>query len=328
MVDFYFRENGIQYPAEEYIKANLVEFINVIPVAKNYLNDKLKEESQPTEINFVKYPHLGDELFNDFRIASEGLDSPKEQYNQSGGVAIYIKDEKDQNLILKNGYRDLRIGYISMIEHYSVIQNIFGTLHELTHFRDPYSSSINYAIKIYEKKYQQNTELFIQHRTRHILNEFYANYRTYKFSKSILVLLNLKEFDIRDILETTIFNLKSASESLNEQLNQIKNLEESYFRFDQYLKICFQFFESIFRTYGKWHGLRRDFKEIDKIFIKLFDFLKKMLGEASLEFIIEYLNLIESLLNPEFKKEGNIEEMYKKFNHLGSRYPNVLNLLK
>lgn len=172
MTDFYFKEKSVQHPAEEYFRANLGKFKDVLTVAKNYLNKKLKDDPQPTEINFVRYPHLGDELFNDIRIASEGLGLPKEYYNQLGGVAIYIKDEQDQNLILRDGYRDLRIGYIPIVEHYSVIENVFGALHELNHFRDPYSSSINYAIKIYEKRYQQNTELFIQHRTRNVLNEF------------------------------------------------------------------------------------------------------------------------------------------------------------
>ena len=328
MTYFYFKEKGVQYPAEEYFKANLEKYMDVLTIAKNYLNEKFKENSRPTEINFVRYPYLGDELFNDLRIASEGLDLPKDYYNQLGGVAIYIKGEQDQNKILREAYRELRIGYIHIAEHYGVIENVFGALHELNHFIDPYSSSINYATKIYEKRYQQNTELFIQHNTRHILNEYYANYRAFKFLKSILTLLDLQEFDIKAILESTIYNLENSLEDLINRLNIIKNLEENYTRFNQYLIICFRFFENIFKIFGKWHGLSQDFKEIDNIYIKFYENLRPQLKNGSLEFIIDYLNPIESLINPDFKKKGNLEELYKLFYHLGSRYPDVLNSLE
>lgn len=328
MVDFYFKGKGVQYPAEEYFKTNLEEYLDVLTVVKNYLNEKLKDDSQPTEINFVKYPYLGDELFNDFRIASEELDLLKEFYNQLGGVAIYIKDEQDQNLILKDGHRDLRIGYICIVEHYSIIENVLNALHELNHFRDPFNSSINYATIIHEKKYQQDTKLFIQHNTRHILNEYYANYRAYKFIKSFLIFLDLQELDVKPILDITVYNLENSFKDLKNNLNAIKNLEEDYNRFNQYLIFCFRFFEIVFKFFGKWHGLRQDFKELDNAFVKLYEYLGIELKKISFDFIINSLTSTVSLINPEFKKKGNLIELYKIFYQLGSRYPKVLNSLE
>lgn len=63
MTEFYFKEKGVQHPAGEYFNANLKEFEPVLIIIKKYLNKELDPNSQPTEINFVKYPYLGDELY-------------------------------------------------------------------------------------------------------------------------------------------------------------------------------------------------------------------------------------------------------------------------
>lgn len=324
MTDIYFKGEGVQYSAEEYFKTNLKNYIDVLNITKKYLCEKLKVEYQPTEINFVKYPHLGDELFKDDRIVSDKLNETKEDFNQIGGVAIYIKDEQDQNQILMEGYRNLRISYISIIEHYSIIQNALGAIHELNHFRDPFNTSVNFITKFFEKGYEQDTKLFIQHNVRNILNEYYANYRSYKYLKSILLILNLLEFDIIGILNESLFNLKNSLELFKEQLVSLKKMEENYQRFNQYLSICFKLFETIFKLLGKWHGLKKDFKDIDKVFIIIWEKYKR---QIDVEFIISYLDLIESTINPNFKKEGNIEGFYNLFYYLESEYPRVLNSL-
>jgi len=73
-------------------------------------------------------------------------------------------------MILKEEYRDLRIGYISIVEHYNIIENILSAIHELNHFKDPFNSSINYVKKFHSKGYEQDTTKFIQFNVRNILN--------------------------------------------------------------------------------------------------------------------------------------------------------------
>jgi len=94
MTDFYFRKEGKSYEAEKYFKEELIQNINILTITKKYIKENL-QVMQPTEINYVMYPHLGEELFKDERIAIEELEGEKNDYNNYGGVAIYIRDEED-----------------------------------------------------------------------------------------------------------------------------------------------------------------------------------------------------------------------------------------
>ncbi len=324
MTDIYFREDKVQYCGEEYFKTNLNEYMDVLSITKKYLNEELNEEDRPTEINFVNYPYLGNELFNDDRIASHELDASKEYYNQLIGVAIYIKDEQDQNLLLKDGFRDLRISYISIIKHYNIIGNALGAIHELNHFRDPFSSSINSATLFDE----QDKKLFVQFKIRDLLNEYYATYRAYKYLKYILIFINLQELDFTWIFRQIMTQFNSSLMDFKKRLIILKDLEDNYDRFNRYFTTCCFFFDPIFRTLGKWHGLKSNWEDIDKIFIKLLEHFKNQLDKESYEFIINYLDSIKAILIPDFKNIGNIEELYDLFYHLAKRYPTILNSLK
>ncbi len=327
MTDYFFRKDGIPNEAEQYFKEALTENIDILTITKRYIKENLQQEMQPTEINYVMYPHLGEELFKDDRIATEGLEGREDNYNNYGGVAIYIRDEEDQNMILKEEYRDLRIGYISIVEHYNVIENILSAIHELNHFRDPFNSSVNYVTKFHKEGYEQDKKQFIQHNVRHILNEYYANYRTYKYLKTILIYLNVEDFDIEGILNQSLYNLKSSLTQFKDKLISLKDMEENYYRFSQYLTIFFRFYEIILKFLGKWHGLLQNNKEINPIFKKIWEYLKKKIEEDSLEFIITSIDLIKAIITPNFKEKGNILELYTLFYNIASQYSSVIESL-
>jgi len=326
MTDFYFRKEGKSYEAEKYFKEELTQNINILTITKKYIKENL-QVMQPTEINYVMYPHLGEELFKDERIAMEEVEGEKNDYNNYGGVAIYIRDEEDQNMILKEEYRDLKIGYISIVEHYNIIENILSAIHELNHFKDPFNSSINYVKKFLSKGYEQDTIKFIQFNVRNILNEYYANYRAYEYLKTILIDLNIEQFDIEGILNQSFYNLQSSLTQFKDRLISLKEMEENYFRFSQYLTFFFRFFEIILKFLGKWHGLIQNNKEINPIFNKTWEHFKKKVEEASLEFTINFIDLIKSIITPTFKDKGNIIEIYNLFYIISSQYSLVIETL-
>lgn len=327
MTNFYFRLEGISYEAEKYFKEELTENIDILTITKRYIKENLQQEMQPTEINYVMHPHLGEELFKDDRIATEGLEGGGDNYNNYSGVAIYIRDEEDQNMILKEEYRDLRIGYISIVKHYNIIENILSAVHELNHFRDPFNLSINYVKNFFSKGYEQDTNKFIQFKVRNILNEYYANYRTYNYLKNIIFLLNIEKFNIEGILNQALSNLKNSLTHFKESLISLKYMEENYYRFSQYLTFIFKFYEIILKFLGKWHGLLQNYKEINPIFKNIWEYLKKKIEEDSLEFTITFIDLIKSIITPNFKEKGNILELYNLFYNIASQYNSVIESL-
>lgn len=323
MVKFFYRENGKIYNAREYFKLNSDKYYQIIIILKHYLEEYFDKKTEPTEINFIMYPHLGDEIFEDDRIAAEMLEQGKDELNEIRGVAICIRNDTDQNLILRDGYRDLKLIYIGLAENYSLLINILSSLHELNHLRNPFNSAVDYGIEFHGTTYKENKRKFIEYNVRNILNEYYANFRSYSYLKDLRANFSFDISDLNPILTNSMYSLKKGAEKLKTNLIKLKNMEANYFRFHQYLQSIFYFYENFLKFLGKWDGMLQCGENVDK-FNGIYEYFKSIMKENAQETLIPLSNTIKEITNPALQETREIQKFYDLFMTIANEYPSIL----
>jgi len=326
-MELFIRRNGEIIPIESYNHSRYPYFRQLIEFNKNVINSMLSRSNLEVEINFVEFPTLGDELILDERINNNKIEPDREELNQRRGVAIKVDDDQvDYNQILLESYRDKKICYISLVEDYDIFDVIISELHEIYHFNDPFPTNIDF-IPIDFRDPSELQRRMIEHHVRHLLNDYFANYRAYFCLREILQFFNMEQYDCRRFINQSFSNINHLFYLLNEKIKVLKENRDSSRRIQKdFSGSLIDLFLDIAKIIGMWHALNELLNINLEVTESGWSRFMQRIGDDISGVLKNFLNTLKRDLSPHLIDNPGLEHFYNLYiNFFDNEFLNVFN---
>ncbi len=241
MIKFFIIENHCKIPIKDsstlIISDQFLSFVN-----------KLFGEKE-IEVIFFKAGILGNVMLNDGRFNEEHVQLDLERLNtEVGGKSI----KAGSNLLLPE-YKEDNICFVCFDK--SITSGIHALFHELFHFEDLISRDILYSEET-EKGTYIHTEKFIQNSVQVMLNEFYAEYRSFLIVVKIKVEHVMKDLNLNDLFETYIKLINDCYDNIKKRLSKIEFSDVFNFQIEMIGYSVYYFFKYFFGFLGMWRACK------------------------------------------------------------------------
>lgn len=242
MISFFIIENNCKISIKDsssLISDQFLSFAN-----KLFKND--------IEVIFFRSGTLGNVMLNDGRLNKEYIRLDLGRLNtEVGGKSI----KAGANLLLPE-YEGDNICYVCYDK--STSHSIHTLFHELVHFEDPFACNIQYSEEIEEGTYIR-TDDFIQNIIQIMLNDYYAEYRSFYIIIQLKVEKVLKGLNLISLVEVYNRLINECYDNFNKMLIEIEFFDHFNFRIEMIKYSKNYFFKYFFGFLGMW----RAFKESD-----------------------------------------------------------------
>ncbi len=305
MIRFFIIENHNKIPIKDSSTLKITrEFLS-------FINNLFIEN---IEVIFFKSGTLGDVMLNDGKFDEKQIKLDLERLNtEVGGKKI-----KASSSLLLPEYREENICFVCY--DINLTHGIHTLFHELCHFEDPFTWDIQYSEEKEGGTYI-NTEKFIQKSIQVMLNDFYAEYR------SFLIVIKLKIEKVMSKLNliylVDVYNrlINNCYDNLNNKLSEIEFSDHFNFQIEMIKYSKDYFFKYFIGFLGMWRAFKDSNFNTDFLNSKWNDAvdLVKAFNNDSLS---EILNQVEDkvLLNQDLDLFQNKRQIYKSLSGLFIKY--------
>jgi len=240
MISFFIIEDNCKISIKDssslIIPDQFVSFVN-----KLFKND--------IEVIFFISGSLGNVMLNDGRLNEGYIRLDLERLNtEVGGKSI----QAGADLLLPE-YKGDNICYVCYDK--SVSHGIHTLFHELAHFEDPFACNIQYSDETEEGTYIRTDE-FIQNIIQIMLNDYYAEYRSFYIIIQLKVEKVLKGLNLISLVEVYNRLINDCYDNFNKKLSEIEFFNHFNFQIEMIKYSKDYFFKYFFGFLGMWRAFK------------------------------------------------------------------------
>ena len=227
----------------------LVEESSTLKISEQFVSFINRLFYNDIEVIFFKSGTLGSVMLNDGRFIDGNIQLDLDRLNaEVGGKAI----RAGSNLLLPE-HRGINICFVCY--NINLTNGIATLFHELCHFYDIFTANIPYSRETENGLYIE-MDPFIQNLIQIMLNDFYAEYRSFSIVIDLKTENIIKKLNMIYLIDRYIRLLNECYDNINNKLNEIEFVNHFNFELEMVKYSVDYFFKYFIGYLGMWNAFK------------------------------------------------------------------------